>query len=99
MLFNLADHVFITDLVSRKRLLDANGKREAADAVAEISGPAIGGALVALLTAPIAIAADAATFVASALLIGGIGKVETIRKPAAATSFVEDVRTFFRSLR
>ena len=35
----LADHVFITDLVGRKRLLDANGKREAVDAVAEISGP------------------------------------------------------------
>jgi len=47
VLFNLADHVFITGLVSRKRLLDANGKREAADAIAEISGPAIGGALVA----------------------------------------------------
>ena len=45
VLFNLADHVFITDLVSRKRLLDANGKREAVDAVAEISGPAIGGVL------------------------------------------------------
>jgi MFS family permease len=28
VLFELADHVFITDLVSRKRLLDANGKRE-----------------------------------------------------------------------
>ncbi len=67
MLFHLADHVFVTDLVGRKRLLDANGKREAVDAVAEISGPALGGALVALLTAPLAIAVDAFTFVASAL--------------------------------
>ena len=58
VLFTVADHVFITDLVARKRLLEANGKREAVDAIAEISGPAIGGALVALLTAPIAIAAD-----------------------------------------
>ena len=49
VLFELADHVFITDLVGRKRLLDANGKREAVDAVAEISGPALGGALVAWL--------------------------------------------------
>ena len=52
----------------RKRLLDANGKREAVDAIAEISGPALGGALVAWLTAPVAIAADAVTFVVSALL-------------------------------
>ncbi|MEO8137160.1 MAG: MFS transporter, partial [Betaproteobacteria bacterium] len=96
VLFNLSDHVFITDLVSRKRLLDANGKREAVDAMAKISGPALGGALVALLTAPIAIAADALTFVGSALLIAGIRKTESIRAPAAATSFVDDVRTGVR---
>ena len=96
VLFNLADHVFITDLVARKRLLDANGKREAVDAVAEISGPALGGALVALLTAPIAIAADAVTFVASALLITRIRKAETVRAPVAATSFIDDVRTGVR---
>jgi predicted MFS family arabinose efflux permease len=93
VLFNLADHVFITDLVSHKRLLDANGKREAVDAMAEISGPALGGALVALWTAPIALLADAATFVASALLISRIRKEETVRAPAIRTSFVDDVRT------
>ena len=96
MLYHLADHVFITDLVARKRLLDANGKREAVDAVAEISGPALGGALVAWLTAPIAIAVDAVTFVASALLLGRIGKRETIAPPPATTSFVDDVRTGIR---
>ncbi len=84
VLFNLADHVYITDLVSRKRLLDANGKRSAVDSVAEISGPALGGALVALWTAPIAIAADAATFVASAVLIARIRKPETHPHPARA---------------
>ena len=93
VLFNLADHVFITDLVSRRRLLDANGKRSAVDSVAEISGPALGGALVALWTAPIAILADAATFVVSAFLIGRIRKVEARPKPVAATSFGDDVRT------
>jgi hypothetical protein len=99
MLYQLADHVFITDLVSRKRLLDANGKREAVDAIAEISGPALGGALVAWLTAPIAIAADAVTFVVSALLLGKIGKRETIAPPPAATSFADDVRTGIRVVR
>ena len=92
VLFELADHVFIADLVGREQLLDANGKREAVDAVAEISGPALGGALVAWLTAPIAIAADALTFVASALLIARIRKDEKIVAPSAATSFVADVR-------
>ena len=93
VLFELADHVFITDLVGRDQLLDANGKREAVDAVAEISGPALGGALVAWLTAPIAIAVDAATFVASALLIARIRKRETIVAPPAGASLLDDVRT------
>ena len=93
VLFELADHVYITDLVSRKRLLEANGKRNAVDAVAEITGPALGGALVALWTAPIALLADAATFVVSALLIARIRKPEAPPKPVAVTSFVDDVRT------
>jgi predicted MFS family arabinose efflux permease len=92
VLFTVADHVFITDLVSRKRLLEANGKREAIDAVAEISGPALGGALVAWLTAPIAIAVDALTFVGSALLICGIRRKERIAASAAPASVLEDLR-------
>jgi MFS family permease len=92
VLFIVADHVFITDLVSRKRLLEANGKREAVDAIAEISGPALGGALVALLTAPIAIAVDALTFVGSALLIGGIRRRERIAATATSASLIEDLR-------
>lgn len=93
VLFALADHVLITDLVGREHLLEANGKREAVDAVAEITGPALGGALVAWLTAPIAIAADAASFVASALLIARIRKRETIAAPTAGGTLVADVRT------
>jgi len=92
VLFDLADHVFIADLVGREQLLDANGKRESVDAVAEISGPALGGALVAWLTAPIAIAADTLTFVVSALLIARIRKEEKIVASQAGTSFIADVR-------
>jgi predicted MFS family arabinose efflux permease len=98
MLYSLADHVYITGLVAPKRLLDANGKREAVDAVAEISGPALGGALVAWLTAPVAIAADAVTFVVSALLLGKIDKRETVAPPSAKTSFADDVRTGIRAV-
>jgi MFS family permease len=96
MLYHLADHVFIADLVGRERVGDANGKREAVDAVAEISGPALGGALVVWLTAPLAIAVDAATFIVSALLIGRIGTRETVGPPPAAGSLAEDVRTGVR---
>ena len=93
VLFELADHVFITDLVGREQLLEANGKREAVDAVAEITGPALGGALVAWLTAPIAIAVDAASFVVSALLIARIRKRESIVAAPTEASLLTDVRT------
>jgi predicted MFS family arabinose efflux permease len=96
VLFNLADHVFVTDLVSRRRLPEANGKREAADAVAEIVGPALGGVLVALWTAPLAIAVDAATFIASALLVARIRTRETVRMTAAKGSLIDDVHTGIR---
>ncbi len=92
VLFDVADHVFINDLVGRRRVLDANAKRETAEAIAEISGPAAGGALVAWLTAPLAIAVDAASFVVSALLLGRIRKRETIAAEGSS-SFVADVRT------
>ena len=92
----LADHVYITDLVGRRRLLDANGKREAVDAVAEISGPALGGALVGWLGAPVAIAVDAVSFVVSACLVGRIGKRETLAGAASPGSLAEDVRTGIR---
>jgi MFS family permease len=93
VLFELADHVIIPDLVGRDHVLEANGKREAVDAVAEITGPALGGALVAWLTAPIAIAVDTVTFVASALLIARIRKRETVAAAPPATSLLADVRT------
>jgi Na+/melibiose symporter-like transporter len=48
------------------------------------------------LTAPIAIAADALTFVASALLLARITKREVIAPPQATTSFIDDVRTGMR---
>ena len=96
LLFDVADHVFITDLVSRKRLLEANGMRETVDAVAEVTGPALGGLLVAALTAPIAIAVDALSFVASALLIGGIRKRERIHAPTSQASLIDDARTGVR---
>jgi MFS family permease len=98
VLFDLADHVYITDLVGRKRLLDANGKREALDSIAEVSGPALGGALVAWLTAPFAIAVDAASFVVSALLVGRIQKREPAHEVQPATSAMADIRTGVTSI-
>jgi MFS family permease len=92
VLFDIADHVFITDLVPRERLLEANAKREALDSMAEVTGPAMGGALVAWLTAPLAIAIDAFSFLVSAVLVLRIRHKETVRVSTASTSVIEDAR-------
>jgi MFS family permease len=63
--FDVAYQSYLPSLVEREQLVDGNGRLEFTRAAAEIAGPGLGGALVGLLTAPIAIAADAASYVAS----------------------------------
>ena len=72
VLFEIADHAYLPVIVPSAHLVAANSKRETVDALAEITGPPLGGALVQWLTAPFALAIDACSFVVSALLIGRI---------------------------
>ena len=67
--FTLAYQAYLPLLVDRDRLLEANGKLEAARSVAQTAGPGLGGGLVALISAPVAILADAISFVVSGLTI------------------------------
>jgi MFS family permease len=53
-------------LVPRERLVEAGALVNGSRAGAAVVGPSLGGALVAALTAPVALLADAASFVASA---------------------------------
>ena len=63
-------------IVPRDRLIDANGSLSAVSSAAEITGPPLGGALVQFLSAPIAVALDALSFVASAVSLALIGTRE-----------------------
>lgn len=66
VLFDLSCMSFVPTLVrGRKNLLEANGKIGIASYSAEAAGPALGGGLVAALTAPIAVAVDAASYAVS----------------------------------
>ena len=79
VLFEIADHAYLPVIVPSGHLVAANSKRETVDALAEITGPPLGGALVQWLTAPFALAIDACSFVVSALLIGRIRAREPLR--------------------
>jgi MFS family permease len=76
--FDVSYQSYLPALVGREQIVEGNSKLEVSRAGANIGGPGIAGGLVALLTAPIAILADAISFLASALLLGVIKKTEEV---------------------
>lgn len=79
-LFNTAYPPFFARLVPRSSYVDANSKLSSSRSASYVVGPAIGGALVQALTAPVAVVVDALTFLASAILVGRV----SIDEPPAA---------------
>ena len=84
VLFDVAYPTFVPTLVEPGQLLEANSKLALTLSVAEVTGPALTGLLVRLISAPIAILLDAASFIVSALSIAWIARPEPA--PAAATT-------------
>jgi Na+/melibiose symporter-like transporter len=71
-LFQITDVAYLPSLIGRRRLVEGNTKLETTEAVAEITGPASAGALIAALGAPLAVAIDAASYLWSAFMLGRI---------------------------
>ncbi len=69
VVFGVAHVSFLPSLVGGERLVEANGKLQASTSLAQVAGPALGGALVGLLTAPVAIFLDALSYLVSALFL------------------------------
>jgi len=63
--FDVSYQSVIPSLVEPSQIAEANGKLQATEQLANISGPAIGGWLIAVLAAPLAILATVGTYVAS----------------------------------
>lgn len=81
VLFDIADHAYLPDLVGEQHLLEANAKVTLTESLAEIAGPALTGALVQALTAPIAMAVNGVTYLLSGALLLGIRKQEPAPQP------------------
>src|SRR6266480_1780361 len=62
VLFEIASGAYLPSVVPRAQLVDANAKLQTAIVGAQAVGPSIGGALVTLLSAPMAIVVDATSF-------------------------------------
>jgi len=89
--FDVAYGSYLPHLVDDSQLVEANVKLEAARSTTQVGGPGIGGALVGLLTAPVALVVNTVTFVLSALFLWRIDRVEPVRESAPETSLKEDI--------
>ena len=74
--FDSADNAYLPTIVERDQLVDANGALAASGSAAEFTAFGISGFLVQILTAPIAIAVDAVSYLVSAILLGTIRREE-----------------------
>jgi MFS family permease len=74
--FDVAYQSYLPSLVERGQLTEGNAKLEISRSGAQLAGPGIAGALVQFLTAPVAIAADAVSYVGSALFVVRIRQPE-----------------------
>lgn len=93
-IFDLAYAGWVPRLLQGDDLHRANARVELARSVAGVAGPAAGGALIAALTAPVALLADALSFVLSALLVAslrGAEPVPTAEGPATRTRIATEL--------
>jgi MFS family permease len=83
---------YLPALVGREQLVEGNSKLAETGQVASVVGPSLGGALVQLVTAPMALLVDALSFVASAVLLG------TIRRREARPTAPAERRALWREI-
>ncbi len=84
--FDVAYQSYLPSLVARDQLVDGNSKLEISRSGAQLAGPALAGALIQALKAPMAVLVDALSFVASGLFVLGIRKDEELPERTAHTA-------------
>jgi len=83
--FDVADQSFLPAILEPDELVEGNAKLQVSASAAQVLGQPVGGGIVGLLTAPIAVAVDAASYVVSGGLIFSIRKREPARTPNASS--------------
>jgi MFS family permease len=77
--FDTASAAYLPALAARADLARANGRLQISEQGAAVLGPGLAGWLVGLVGAPLAVAADAVSYLASAIFLGQIGHREPPR--------------------
>ncbi|MFI8325838.1 MFS transporter [Streptomyces sp. NPDC085529] len=89
--FDIAYQSHLPRLVDEERLVEANVALEASRTVTAAGGPGVGGALIAAVTAPVAIAVDALSFLASALLLSRIRRPDPRPEPSPGARLRDEI--------
>ncbi len=76
--FDIAYQSYLPSLVDRDRLVEGNSRLQFTQSTAEVAGPGIGGLLVRAFGAPLAVAADAGSYVASVVSLLMIRATRTV---------------------
>ncbi|MCX5390658.1 MFS transporter [Streptomyces sp. NBC_00094] len=92
VLFEVCNTTLFVALVPTERYVQANSLVNGSRSMSWLAGPGIGGVLVQVLTAPLALVADALTYVVSAGYLARIKPVEPPPAPVAKGHFTEGLR-------
>ena len=80
--FDVAYQSYLPQLVHRDHLIEGNSKLQLTVSIAQVAGPSLSGGLIAAITAPYAIVADAISFVVSTVFLIRIDKPEHLPERA-----------------
>jgi len=78
--FDVAYQSYLPALIDREHLVDGNSKLQLTVSVSQVAGPSASGALIAAITAPYAIVADAISFVVSSVFMISMRHRENTRE-------------------
>ncbi|MEU8470940.1 MFS transporter [Streptomyces sp. NPDC029006] len=89
--FDVAHQSYLPQIVPRDQLVAGNGSLETIRSTAQVTGPGLGGGLVQLVGAHLAVIADAVGYVLSALFLLRIDQPEQPPEPVAGSSLRKDI--------
>jgi MFS family permease len=97
VLFFVSYTTLFVSLVPRERYVEGQALLNGSRALSFVGGPALGGLLVQLLSAPAALVADAVSFLASALSLGSISPAEPPTETAERGHVLAGIKYIFGS--
>ncbi|WP_329579284.1 MFS transporter [Streptomyces sp. NBC_01361] len=92
LLFDAANQSYVPQLVPKELLNAGYARMEQAGAVAGSTGPLIGGVLIKIMGAPLAVLVDAVTYLMSALLLTSVNAPDPVPDGGARRSLGSELR-------